>query len=209
MSQVAYERLLYAIKHGDLPPGTRVRETEIAASFGISRTPVRDAMRRLETEGLLVNSPRQGTIVKKLEYREITDLYDIREILEGAAAQFAARYANEVEIMELEHSNQMMFDDRKDPVKSAKANRIFHQYLHHSAKNSYLIEALSNLSNSLTLLGGTTLKDDTRVVAAFDEHKSIIDAIKARDMQAADEAARVHIRNSQRVRIRMNLDVNS
>ncbi|WP_206201890.1 GntR family transcriptional regulator [Terasakiella sp. SH-1] len=201
--EVAYQKLLSAIQHGELKPGTRIREVEVAEKFGISRTPVRDAIRRLESDGLLIHIPRQGAVIKKLDHREVIELYEIREVLEGTAARYAARHASELEILELEDLNEIMLKHHDDPVKVAEANKLFHKSLYRSANNRYLIDALNNLANSMALLGGTTLKVDDRTDTAYQEHQEIIAGIREPDAERADRAARNHIRSAQRIRIRL------
>ncbi|RCK33985.1 hypothetical protein TH9_06165 [Thalassospira xiamenensis] len=201
--EVAYQKLLAAIQHGELKPGTRIREVEVAERFGISRTPVRDAIRRLESDGLLIHMPRHGAVIKELDHREVIELYEIREVLEGTAARYAARHASELEIAELEDLNELMLKNGQDPVKVAEANRLFHQALYRTANNRYLIDALNSLSNSMALLGGTTLQYDGRPESAYQEHKNIIDSIRSGNADQADADARYHIRSAQRLRIKL------
>lgn len=201
--EVAYQKLLAAIQHGELKPGTRIREVEVAERFGISRTPVRDAIRRLESDGLLIHMPRHGAVIKELDHREVIELYEIREVLEGTAARYAARHASELEIAELEDLNELMLKNGQDPVKVAEANRLFHQALYRTANNRYLIDALNSLSNSMALLGGTTLQYDGRPESAYQEHKNIIDSIRSGNADQADTDARHHIRSAQRLRIKL------
>src|SRR5690606_17851274 len=103
--QGAYLKLLEEIRRGELQPGARLRENELAERLGISRTPVREAIRQLESDGLVVHLPRQGATVRTLEYPEIMELYEMRTVLEGTAARLAARGASEVEIAELRALN--------------------------------------------------------------------------------------------------------
>ena len=94
----AYEMLLEAIESGSLRPGTRLRETELADRFAISRTPVREALKRLETQGLVVHEPHHGAVVATLDYGQTTELYLMREVLEGTAARLAAIHATATEV---------------------------------------------------------------------------------------------------------------
>src|SRR6476660_7619090 len=97
-----YELLLTAIEDGTLPPGSRLRETDLALRFGISRTPAREAWKRLEAQGLVSHQAHHGAVVAELDYGEITELYALREVLEGTAARLAAAHATgaEIEILE-------------------------------------------------------------------------------------------------------------
>ena len=100
--QDAYARIRAAIRDGTLPPGLRLTETDLASRFGVSRTPVRQAIARLEAEGLLTHEPRRGLAVTRPDHAQVIELYVMREILEGAAARLAAQHATETELAALE-----------------------------------------------------------------------------------------------------------
>ena len=97
----AYERLLNAIDSGELAPGSRLLEAQLAERLGVSRTPVREALRRLEAQGLVTHEPHRGVVVAELDYDQLGELYAVREVLEGTAARLAARHASpeEVEVL--------------------------------------------------------------------------------------------------------------
>jgi len=202
-SEDAYQKLKSAIQSGALIPGTRIREIEIAARFNVSRTPAREAIRRLESEGLISFLPRQGAVVSQLDHQETMELYDLREVLEGTAAGFAARHASEAEIEELKEMVASEETIRACPGKLADLNRLFHSVLYRAAHNRYLERSLLGLRDSLALLGGTSLRAAGRFETAHREHSAIIEAIAARDPQAAEAAARAHIRNAQRARLKL------
>ena len=203
LSQDAYLRLKEAIRKGTLAPGTRVREVEIAHRFGISRTPARDAIRRLESEGLISFVPRHGAIVSKLDHQATMELYDLREILEGAAAAFAARHASAAEIEELEELIAAEPELEKKPDQLADLNQLFHSSLYRAAHNRFLERTLIGLRDSMALLGGTSLKVKGRFQTAHDEHVAIVSAIAARDVEKAEQMAMAHIRNAQRARLKL------
>lgn len=202
-SENAYQQLKKAIQAGALAPGTRIRETEIAERFHISRTPVRDAIRRLEADGLISFVPRQGAIISQLDHQETMELYDLREVLEGTAAAFAARHASAAEIAELEDLIDSEEPIRDQPDQLAELNQIFHAALYRSAHNRYLERALLSLRDSMTLLGGTSLRVPGRYETAHTEHMAIIAAISERDPDTARLAAQTHIRNAQRARLKL------
>jgi len=203
----AYERLLRAIDNGTLPPGSRLRESELATRFGISRTPVREALKRLEAQGLVTHEAHHGAVVASLNYSEITELYYLREVLEGTAARLAAVHATDTEIEILQ---EMVAADRKliggDPSELAYTNRKLHLQLHLSARNRFLNSVLDTMRLSLVLLAGTTLRAPNRDVESIDEHEAIVRAIAEHDPDAAEAAARVHIRNAFKARVRLNLE---
>jgi DNA-binding GntR family transcriptional regulator len=197
----AYELLLSDIEEGDLPPGTRLREAELAERLNLSRTPVREALKRLELQGLVTHEPHHGAVVASLEYGQMTELYLLREVLEGTAAALAAQHATAVEIDVLQ---AMVARDRGltgEPRQLARTNREFHQQLRDTAGNRFLGAALDNLRLSLALLAGTTLGAPGRAAFAVEEHATIVAQIAARDPAGAEEAARFHIRQAFQTRI--------
>jgi DNA-binding GntR family transcriptional regulator len=197
----AYELLLREIESGGLPSGTRLREAALAQRFKISRTPVREALKLLEARGLVVHEPHHGAVVAGLDYGQITELYFMRELLEGNAARLAAIHATPTEIDVL---RDMVARDRKivdEPPKLAETNRAFHRQIRNSARNRFLGATLENLRLSLALLPGTTLSAPDRGAASLDEHQAIVDRIAERDPDAAEAAAGRHIRNAFRARI--------
>ncbi|MFH1806728.1 MAG: GntR family transcriptional regulator [Pseudomonadota bacterium] len=203
----AYDMLLDAIDHGDLAPGSRLRETEIADRFGISRTPVREALKRLEQQGLVSHEPHHGAVVTKLDYREIGELYFVREVMEGTAARLAALHATNVEIKVLKEMVAADQDYIDHPAELMRRNKLFHRQIHLSARNRFLDDMLDNMRVSLVLLAGTTLAIPSRGEQALAEHAEIVDAIARRDPDAADVAARKHINNAYHARIRLQAEL--
>jgi DNA-binding GntR family transcriptional regulator len=201
--ETAYARLKEEIATGKMMPGSRVREVEIADRLGVSRTPVREALRRLEADGLVTHAPHMGAVVATLDHSAVIELYAMREILEGTAARFAARHASEVEIQDLAYLVETEMDRAEDPAALAQINRAFHSALYHAGHNQFLLKALGALSDAMILLGGTTLAVDSRSTTAHEEHMAMVKAIAARDPDAAEGAAREHIRNAQRVRLKL------
>ncbi|MCL5778637.1 GntR family transcriptional regulator [Limibaculum sp. FT325] len=199
--QSAYLRLLDEIRRGALPPGARLREAELAERLGISRTPVREAIRMLESDGLVVHAPRAGATVRRLEHAEVVELYEMRAVLEGAAARLAARAASEAEIAELEALNAEIAA-APDAAAAYELNREFHRMLLEAAKNRYLVKSMNALQQTLTVLGPTTLTDPGRAEQAVAEHASVLAALAARDGARAEAEMRAHIEAAHRVRLR-------
>ena len=197
----AYRHLLRSIENGTLEPGARLREVDLAQQLEISRTPVREALRRLEAAGLVGNEPGSGLTVKRLDAHAISELYVMREVLEGSAAALAARNASPLEIAmlrELADRDASLLDD---PARLVDNNRAFHQTLYRSAHNRYLLKTLSTLHVSLVLLGRTTLASVERAGAAFNEHQAIVGALEKRDALAAESITRAHIRAAYKARL--------
>lgn len=199
--ETAYRRLLEEIRLGRLQPGVRLRESELADRLGISRTPVREAIRQLESDGLVVHLPRQGATVRTLDYSEIMELYEMRAVLEGTAARLAARAASEVELAELRALNEEL---AKAPHggQAYELNRLFHLTLLDAAKNRFLIKGANALQKTLYILGPTTLLDSERAERAVDEHRLILAALEARDGARAESVMREHIEAAQAARLR-------
>lgn len=201
----AYLQLHAAIQDGALTPGTRLREVELAEWLGASRTPVREALGRLESEGLVARDPHRGMIVAELDSSMVGELYVMREVLEGTAAALAARHASDVEIATLRSLADRDRELRADAALLARNNRLFHDALYRSAHNRYLLRTLSSLREAMALLGQTTLAMPGRSTTALDEHEELIAALERRDAAAAEEAARAHIRSAYRARLALML----
>ena len=202
-SELAYRRLLEALLDGRLKPGQRILETQIAEQFGISRTPVREALRRLQNDGLLTTEPYRGMTVARLDQQAIMELYLMREVLEGTAAGLAARHAAEVEI---EILGEIIAEERRagdNPDLRATLNRRFHDTIYHAAHNRYLLRSLSALRDALAILGSTTYTVTGRPANALAEHEELLDAIRRRDMTHAEKIAKEHIRAAQRARLQL------
>ena len=204
LSERAFRSLLDAIQKGELKPGARMREVDLAGSLGISRTPVREALGRLISEGLVVNDKVRGMIVAELDHGEVNELYAMREVLEGTAARFAAQHASEVEIsilLELVERDRQLTPEQ--PADLVANNRLFHDTLYRAAHNRYLVKTLNTLRETMALLGQTTLMQVGRSEKATDEHAAIVNAIQKRDPEAAEKAAREHIRAAHRTRLKL------
>ncbi|EKE70656.1 GntR family transcriptional regulator [Celeribacter baekdonensis B30] len=196
------EQLLDAIEDGKLTPGTRLRETELAEQLGISRTPVREALHRLHAMGLAEHGPQRGLIVSHLDYDHLRQLFAVREGLEGMAARLAAEYATPAEISLLRELVSLDVGvDNPDTLKTH--NKQFHLQIVRASHNAYMIDALANLRIHLSLLPGSTYSIAKRRVQAQDEHQAIIDAVAAHDGDAAEHAARVHIKSGYRARLEL------
>lgn len=199
--QSAYRRLLEEIRNGALLPGVRLREIELAERMGISRTPVREAIRQLESDGLVAHLPRQGATIRSLDHAEVVELYEMRAVLEGTAARLAARAASDIELAELAALNGELAAAPAG-AQAREVNRIFHRTLIEAARNRFLIKAMSALQKTLLILGPTTLAQPDRAAAAVAEHAAVLDALLARDGAQAEVAMRAHVEAALSARIR-------
>ena len=194
LAEHAYQRLLASIQDRSLAPGTRLTEVDIAQRLGISRTPVREALRRLQADGLASTAEGTGLTVKQLDAAAMTELYTMRELLESTAARLCAREASAMERIVLRECADRDLSLLDSPQRLAENNRAFHQILYRSAHNRYLLASLNALQTSLTLLGPTTLADKDRAFKACHEHQAIVTAIENRDADTAEKITRAHIR---------------
>lgn len=199
--QSVYRHLLEKIRRGDLLPGVRLRETELAEHLGISRTPVREAIRLLEADGLVVHLPRQGATVRGLDYAEVIELYEMRAVLEGTAARLAARVALDLELRELLALNDELANTPAGP-QAQDLNLLFHRTLIDAARNRFLLKSVRTLQKTLLILGPTTLSDPARANQAVAEHAAVLSALQARDGDAAEQAMRAHVAAALSSRIR-------
>lgn len=203
--QSAYERLLDEIRAGAISPGARLREEDLAARLGISRTPVREAIRRLEADGLVEHQPRLGARLRRLGHDEVMELYEMRVVLEGTAARLAARTAAPLELAELAEINAMMAEAR-DPVQRARANRQFHTALLNAARNRFLRRSMLGLRRTALVLGRSTMFDVDRAAEAVTEHAAVLEALTSRDGAAAEALMRAHMEAAHRSRLRLMRD---
>lgn len=198
-SNMAYLELKKRILMGFFSARDRLREIEVAELLNMGRTPVREAIKRLEDEGLLTHEPRRGLVVTSLDQQSVTELYAMRELLEGGAARFAAKHASEAEIGNMAH----ILEEGRQGMDPVAANLAFHQSIYGAAHNKFLIRALQSLTDSTYLLGRSTLETSGRPVVAQAEHQTIFEAIRDGDPVRAEQTAREHIRNALLERLRI------
>lgn len=200
-SELVYQKLREAIERGELKPGQRVMEAEVAQWLQVSRTPVREALRRLESVGMLALEPRVGLVVASISRQAMLELYAMREVLEGTAARLCARHASDLEIMELEALVKREERLQGDFDELARHNRRFHEAVHRGAHNRYLEKSLSAVNDSMWLLGKSQMLLPERAQTALKQHSELFGAIRKRDGDAAEEAARRHVRGAQQQRL--------
>lgn len=197
----AFDALMAALRDGTYAPGDRLREAEVSARLGLSRTPVREALRRLEAEGIVVHRPRAGATIRRLDQGEVVELYEMRIVLERTAAELGAKHGTEAEFDTLDALNAAIAG-ADDPARAAALNGDFHRTLYRAGRNRFLLDAARALNNALLLLGPTTYTDPDRIAEVSDQHRAITDALRAGDATAAGAAAEAHLQASLRVRLR-------
>lgn len=201
----AYSLILEAIDVGDYKPGDRLVESDLAEKFGMSRTPIREALQRLETQSLLERDGR-SLIVASLDHNQMSELYIVRRELEGLAARLAARHATPEEIDLLR--NMVIADDElvNDPAALSRANRRFHKQIHLASHNRYLVQQLDLVHRTMALMATTSLAAQGRGEIAQSEHDGIVKAIEARDEDVAQQALRDHISVAFMTRLQQDAD---
>lgn len=203
MQKDAYTLILEAIDSGVYRPGDRLVESELAERFGVSRTPVREALQRLETQSMLARDGR-SLIVASLDHNQLAELYVVRAELEGLAAKLAARHAAPEEVRLL---REMVEEDRahvNDPQALSRSNRRFHRQIHLASHNRYLIQQLDLVHRSMALLASTSLAAEGRGAAALAEHDAIVRAIASGDGDAARDALKTHISKAFETRLKLD-----
>jgi DNA-binding GntR family transcriptional regulator len=199
----AYGMILEAIDVGVYKPGDRLVESELADRFGVSRTPIREALQRLETQSLLTRDGR-SLIVASLDHNQLAELYVVRSELEGLAARLAARHATDEEVRLL---RAMVEEDAAliaDPQAMSRANRRFHKQIHLASHNRYLVQQLDLVHRSMALLASTSISVAGRGERTLEEHGTIVEAIAAGDGDGAYQALKDHISRAFETRLRQD-----
>lgn len=202
----AYSMVLEAIDMGVYKPGDRLVESDLADRLGMSRTPIREALQRLETQSLLARDGR-SLIVASLDHNQMAELYVVRAELEGLAARLAAKHATDEEVRVL---RDMVEQDRallNDPSALARANRRFHKQIHLASHNRYLVQQLDLVHRSMALMATTSLAAEGRGEKALAEHEAIVRAIEAHDGDAAYDALKSHISVAFVTRLKLDTHV--
>lgn len=203
MQKDAYTLILEAIDAGVYRPGDRLVESELAERFGVSRTPVREALQRLETQSMLARDGR-SLIVASLDHNQLAELYVVRAELEALAARLAAKHAAPEEIRVLQ---DMIEEDRAhvdDPLALSRANKRFHRQIHLASHNRYLVQQLDLVHRSMALVATTSLAAEGRGETALAEHQAIVEAIRAGDGEGAALALRRHISKAFETRLKLD-----
>ncbi|MCT2581516.1 GntR family transcriptional regulator [Actinophytocola gossypii] len=201
-----YQKLRDEIAAGALPPGSPLREIPLAERFGVSRTPIREALRRLEQDRLLVPGDR-GMVVRAIDPHEVVQVYDMRVLLEAEAAAQAARDRRPADLVRLEG---LLARDRgltdPDDATRIRTNLEFHAALWQATHNPVLVDLLERLTVHLVHAPRSTLSVDDRWSHALDEHARLVDAVRDHDEAAARAVAAEHMATAREIRLRLLRD---
>lgn len=196
-----YEQLKEAIYLGELKPGQHLVETALAQGFKVSRTPIREALTRLEQDGLVVRTGTSLT-VRERSPGEVLDIYEVRVLLEGAAGRTAAERRNNNDILELRKAHRRyVAAGEKDQQARVTANRAFHQAVWSAAHQPALTDLLRRIELQLGRFPITTLSYPGRWEKSIDQHEALVAAIEARDGDKAAEIASQHFADARDIRL--------
>ena len=201
LRDVVFNTLRQAILKGELKPGERLMEIQLANKLGVSRTPVREAIRKLELEGLVLMIPRKGAEVAEITRQDMEDVLEVRTALEELAVKDACDHITDAQLSELKKASsefKKALLEGKDLVTCADADMHFHNVILSATNNRRLIQMLNNLSEQMYRYRMEYLKDERTHKTLIDEHDAIRRALKNHDKTKAGAAIRVHIDNQKR-----------
>lgn len=204
-SKSVYTLLLERIRNGEIKPGERLTEVELAGQLNVSRTPVREALKQLQARHLLQAVPGRGLELVELSSRQVMELYDMRAVMEGMAAALAAECASTAAIDRMYRHAEYYRDNIDNPSVLAKANMQFHHAIIDEGTNDYLKDAIATLEDTLGLVRSRISNSRARRLTVADEHRAIVDAIARRDKAAAELIARHHIYQAKQYRLEVTL----
>ena len=195
LSNQVFEQMKEMIVRGEIPAGKRMIESVIAESMGISRTPVREAVRKLEAEGLLNHLPKGGYAVRGLDISDIEETFEIRSILESFASYLAAHRHSEKEIVPLEEKMEefQRYLDKHDLKELARVNTEFHELLYDLSKSPRLVKMIHNLRDEIFFLRNIILQSADMAYLSNKDHGEIIKAIKKREAKKVERLVKDHI----------------
>jgi DNA-binding GntR family transcriptional regulator len=199
LREVIFNTLREAIIVGELRPGERLMEVQLSEKMGVSRTPIREAIRKLELEGLVVMLPRKGAHVAELSIKDMMDVLEVRTSMEGLATALSAQRITDSELKDLNHIyNQFVDCVEKDNLQGTiKKDVEFHDIIYRSSRNEKLIQITNNLREQIHRFRVIYLKDYISPKEIVKEHAEILEAIANRNIDVAEEAAQRHIRNQE------------
>ena len=200
LREAVCETLRDAIRKGILEPGERLMEVQLAEELGISRTPVREAIRKLEQEGYVIMMPRRGTYVSDISTNDVKEIFEIRSALESLAAGLAAR---RIEPDELETLQNLLVEiegyiAKNDIEKIVETDIKFHGLLYQVSRNDRLVSIISNLKEQLARFRTLSMSYPGRLQETLEEHSEMVEAIANGDASAARDAAEHHMERAEK-----------
>ncbi len=210
LRDVVFQTLRQAILRGKLQPGERLMEIHLAQQLGVSRTPVREAIRMLEQEGLVIMIPRKGAIVAEITKSDLEDVLEVRAALEELAVKKACRNISQEQLQELKKAAGKFAASlqKEDLMACAQADVAFHEIISAATENRRLIQILNNIREQIYRYRLENLKDKSSHANLVEEHTAICRALEERSEEKASEAVRVHIEH-QKISIMESLHMNT
>ncbi len=198
LTSLIFEKIREDILNGRYATGDKLVEIKLADELGVSRTPVREALKQLELDGLVDNIPNRGVVVKGISKKDIDDILAIRLSIEGLVGQWSAERILDHEIKELEEIYDLMefYSQKGDVDKIFELNTKFHETLYQTTKSRYLEGVLNDFQLFIKTARNSSLKSEGRIQSALEEHRQIVAALKNHDVEAARNALVNHIANS-------------
>lgn len=195
LRDVVFNTLRQAILRGELKPGERLMEIQLANKLGVSRTPIREAIRKLELEGLVLMIPRRGAEVAEITERNLRDVLEVREALEELSVKLACEHATQAQIEEMKQAAQVFKESLSgdDVTRIAEADVAFHDAINMATDNQKLIQILNNLREQMYRYRMEYLKDRQSHSVLVREHEEILNALCARDAEKALDVTITHI----------------
>ena len=200
LRDVVFNTLRQAILRGELQPGERLMEIQLAQRLGVSRTPVREAIRKLELEGLVLMIPRRGAEVAEITRQDLEDVLEVRAALEELAVKDACEHITDEQLQDLKKAaNEFKRSlEGTDLVACAEADIHFHEIIYAATNNKRLVQMLNNLREQMYRYRMENLKDKRTYRTLVEEHDAIRRALKKHDKEKAGVAINVHIENQRR-----------
>lgn len=198
--EIVFMELKKAIFDGRIKEGEHLVENTIAEKMEVSRTPVREALRQLEAEGLVINIPRRGTIVKGITLKDAEEIYDIREVLEGLVARLSCRHRTQEDIDKLKNILVLMERaiEKKDYNRYLELHKDYNNTILKSSNNKKLQAMMQNVYEHLIILRSISLYTEDRRFLALEEHRQIVEAIEKKDEISAEEKTREHVKKAKK-----------
>ena len=199
LREVVCETLREAIRKGVLKPGERLMEIQLAEELGVSRTPVREAIRKLELEGYVIMMPRRGTYVANLSIRDVNEVFEIRTSLDSLASGLAAERITDEELERLQRLLVMIgeYIEENNMEKIVETDTEFHDILYQASRNTRLVGIIFNLREQLTRFRATSMAYPGRLKETLEEHRHLVEAIAQGDALEAQHAAEEHMEKSE------------
>ena len=199
LRDVVFNTLRQAILKGELEPGERLMEIQLAERLGVSRTPIREAIRKLELEGLVLMIPRKGAEVAEISEKSLREVLEVRRSLEELAIELACQRITPEELTALEEAENRFARAVEDGevMAIAESDENYHELIYQATANDRLVQILNNLREQMYRYRLEYIKDEDRRQILVVEHEHILRAVRRRDIADAKSAVREHIDNQQ------------